>query len=42
MSKDGSIYTVPALGNTIYKIKFNSNKKLTEEQLNSIYFSDNY
>ena len=42
VAKDGNIYTVPALGNKLYKIKFDNNNKLTEKQLNSIYFSDNY
>ena len=42
VSKDGSIYTVPAFGNRIYKIKFDNNNKLTDEQLDSVYFRDNY
>lgn len=42
IAKDGSIYTVPALGNKLYKIKFDNDNELTNEQLNSIYFSDNY
>lgn len=42
ISKQGNIYTVPAYGNTIYKLEFSDKEELTEELLNSIYFSDNY
>lgn len=42
VAKDGSIYTVPAYGNKIYKIKFDNDKELSDQELNSIYFSDNY
>lgn len=42
IAKDGTIYTVPALGNKVYKIKFDNNKELTNEQLKSIYFTDSY
>lgn len=42
ISKNGTIYTVPALGNKIYKIEFDTNKELSSEELNLIYFTDNY
>lgn len=42
VTKEGNIYTVPALGNKIYKIEFDNNKGLSETELNSAYFTDNY
>ena len=42
IAKDGCIYTVPAFGTTIYKIVFDNQKNIKDNEINSIYFSDNY
>ena len=42
VAKDGTIYTVPAKGNTIYKITFDNKKEIEKNELDSIYFTDNY
>lgn len=42
VASDGTIYTTPACGNKIYKFEFNKKVNLKSEQLNSIYYSDNY